>query len=175
MNSTDRKYDPVIMLNTSDTLVSFFHSMSSYFRGTQEPDASLLELKFKELILIIADNPKNAELLSYFCSLLQEPASVSLQRIMDDNYCFNLKLSQYAELSNRSLSGFKRDFQKQFHTTPGKWLLEKRLMHAKHLLSNLDKTVSEAAFESGFESPSHFSRAFKFRYGATPTSVRVMH
>jgi AraC-like DNA-binding protein len=91
---------------------------------------------------------------------------------MEDNYCFNLKMEQYAELSNRSLSAFKRDFQKLYNTTPGKWLLEKRLNHAMHLLTNLNRTVSEAAFESGFENPSHFSRSFKERFGYTPTTIK---
>ena len=172
ISNKEKKYNPVMLLNTSETLESFFLSMSSYFASTKEPDASLLELKFRELILNIADNPHNAELLSYFCSLLHEPQSVSLQRVMEDNYCFNLKLEQYAELSNRSLSAFKRDFEKQFQTTPGKWLLEKRLNHALHLVSNMHKTVSEAAFESGFENPSHFSRSFKVRFGMPPTAVK---
>ena len=167
------KYDPVILLNSSESLNAFFVSMSVYFRDTKEPDQSLLELKFRELILTLADNPLNAELLSYFCSLLHEPQSVSLQRIMEDNCCFNLRLEQYAELCNRSLSAFKRDFQKQFHTTPGKWLLEKRLNHAMHLLGHRNKTVSEAAFESGFENPSHFSRCFKERFGLPPTGVKM--
>ena len=167
------KYDPVIILNASETLNAFFVSMSVYFRDTKEPDQSLLELKFKELILTLADNPLNAELLSYFCSLLHEPQSVTLQRIMEDNFCFNLRLEQYAELSNRSLSAFKRDFQKQFNTTPGKWLLEKRLEHARQLLTVTNKTVSEAAFDSGFENPSHFSRSFKERFGLPPTAIKA--
>ncbi len=172
LNSPGRKFSPVMLLKSSETLNNFFVSMFSYFRDTKEPDQSLLELKFKELILTIADNPGNAELLSYFCSLLREPRSVSLQRIMEDNYSFNLKMEQYAELSNRSLSAFKRDFQKQFNSTPGKWLLEKRLQHAMHLLSSQDKNVSEAAFESGFENPSHFSRSFKERFGIPPTAIK---
>jgi AraC-like DNA-binding protein len=146
--------------------------MSSYFSTAKEPDQSLLELKFKELILTIADNPNNAELLSYFFSLVHEPRPVALQRIMTDNYRYNLKLEQFASLSNRSLSSFKRDFQDIFHTTPGKWLLEKRLLHAMNLLSNMNKTISETAFESGFETPSHFSRSFKQRFGVAPSSIR---
>ena len=172
INASEKKYGPVMLLNTSETLEAFFLSMSSYFASTKEPDASLLELKFRELILTLADNPQNAELLAYFCSLLHEPQTVSLQRVMEDNYCFNLKLEQYAELSNRSLSAFKRDFEKLFKTTPGKWLLEKRLNHALHLVSNMKKNVSEAAFESGFENPSHFSRSFKERFGMPPTAVK---
>lgn len=167
-----RQYDPVITIDNNAAVQIFFQSMMPHFNASREPDQSLLELKFKELILTLADNPANGELLSYFGSLLQEPRSVSLHRVMEDNFCFNLKLEQFAQLSNRSLSAFKRDFQKQFNTTPGKWLMEKRLAHAMHLLSNMDKTVSEAAFESGFENSSHFSRAFKEHFGIAPTAVK---
>lgn len=165
-------YSTLIHLHTSETLETFFLSMSAYFASTKEPDKGLLELKFRELILTLADDPHNAELLSYFCSLVNEPRSISLQRVMEDNYCFNLTLEQYAELSNRSLSAFKRDFQKIMHTTPGKWLLEKRLTHALQLLGSKDKNINEVAFESGFENASHFTRSFKERYQATPSAIR---
>ena len=168
----NRDYSTLIHLHTSETLETFFLSMSAYFASTKEPDKGLLELKFRELILTLADDPHNAELLSYFCSLVNEPKSISLQRVMEDNYCFNLTLEQYAELSNRSLSAFKRDFQKIMHTTPGKWLLEKRLTHALQLLGSKDKNINEVAFESGFENASHFTRSFKERYQATPSAIR---
>ncbi|MCW3089475.1 MAG: Helix-turn-helix protein [Ferruginibacter sp.] len=103
INKMPKKYGPVILLDSNETLAAFFLSMSSYFASTREPDQSLLELKFRELVLTVADESRNAELLSYFCSLLHEPRSVSLQRVMEDNYCFNLKLEQYAELCHRSL------------------------------------------------------------------------
>lgn len=161
-----------MMIDSSETLKGFFLSMASYFTETRDPDPSLLELKFKELILNIADNVVNRDLLAYFCSLLHEPQTILLKRVMEDNFCFNLKLEDYAALSNRSLSAFKRDFEKLFQSTPGKWLLEKRLHRAHHLLSNQHKTVSEAAFECGFQSPSHFSRAFKTRFGKGPTEMK---
>jgi len=170
-NKSNHTHKQVIALETSDTLAAFFLSMSSYFSAAKEPAQELLELKFKELILTIADNPGNAELLSYFCALQHEPRPVALERLMLENYCYNLKLEQFARLSNRSLSAFKRDFQAVFRTTPGKWLLEKRLLHAKNLLTNTNKTISEVSFESGFETQSHFSRAFKERFGAVPSSI----
>jgi AraC family transcriptional regulator, exoenzyme S synthesis regulatory protein ExsA len=168
----DKDYGTVMHLHTSETLETFFLSMSSYFSSAKEPDKGLLELKFRELILTLADDTRNEELLTYFSSLMNDPQSVSLQRIMEDNYCFNLTLEQYAELCNRSLSAFKRDFQKLMHTTPGKWLLEKRLNHAMHLLEHKEKNVNEVAFESGFENASHFTRSFKVRYQVTPSTIR---
>lgn len=162
----------VIKLNSSETLAGFFLSMASYFSETKEPAEALLELKFKELILTIADNPRNADLLAYFCSLAHEPRAVALERLMMENYRYNLKLDEFAQLSNRSLSAFKRDFQNIFHTTPGKWLLEKRLLHANDVLNyNRNKPISEIAYESGFETLAHFSRSFKQRFGVSPSSV----
>ncbi|MGC4021360.1 MAG: helix-turn-helix transcriptional regulator [Cyclobacteriaceae bacterium] len=166
------KFEPVMILDKSETLAAFFHSISSYFSETHEPDKSLLELKFKELILTIADNPGNGHLLSYFNSLMGESQHSSLQRVMEENYCFNLKLDVYAELCNRSLSTFKRDFQKVYNATPGDWLLEQRLNRALNLLRDSPKSISDAAFESGFESISHFSRSFKKRFGINPSSFK---
>jgi AraC family transcriptional regulator, exoenzyme S synthesis regulatory protein ExsA len=167
-----KKYNTIIPIDTSAAIQTFFQSMMHYFNAQREPDPSLLELKFRELILTIADNPVNRELLSYFCSLLQEPQNVSLQRVMEENFCYNLKLEAFAKLSARSLSAFKRDFQRIYQTTPGQWLMEKRLDHAMHIITNLHKTVSEAAFESGFESASHFSRAFRQRFGTSPATLK---
>ena len=170
--SYERSFEPLMLLESNETLKGFFLSMFSYFTETREPDPSLLEIKFKELILNVADNAANTGLLGYFGSLLHEPQTALLKRVMEDNFCYNLRLEVYAELCNRSLSAFKRDFEKHFATTPGKWLLEKRLNHALDLLNNRSKTVSEAAFESGFESNSHFSRAFKTRFGKGPTEMK---
>ena len=168
-----KKYNPVIPLDKDETLEAFFNSMRFYFDSIKQPDPALIELKFRELVLTIADNGRNTELLSYFGSLLSNPQSVSLRQVMDDNFCYNLKMEEYARLSNRSLSAFKRDFQKEFNTSPGKWLLEKRLLHSKNLLINAGKSVSEAAFESGFENPSHFSRSFHEFFGMPPTALKL--
>lgn len=170
---SDRKTDPVIILNSDEALNNFFTSMYAYFAKTHKPDDALLELKFRELILTLAENPLNADLHAYFSSLLREPHAVHMQQIMEDNFCFNLSLEEYATLCNRSLSAFKRDFQKLYNATPGKWLMERRLNHAHRLLTHQNKNVSEAAFESGFQNASHFTRSFKERFGAAPATVRT--
>jgi len=165
-------HEPLIMIEANKTLAGFFLSMASYFSETNDPDPALLQLKFRELILTIADNPHNEELLSYFCTLLHEPTTASLRRIMEDNFCFNLGLEQFAKLSNRSLSAFKRDFEKIYNTSPGKWLLDRRLDHAMYLLGNKNKNINEVVFETGFENAAHFSRVFKKKFGIAPSATR---
>lgn len=165
-------YSPVMPIETDSILAAFFHSMLPYFARMEPPDKTLLELKFRELLLNIAGNRKNRDVQAYFRSLLHEPASTSLRQIMEANFYYNLSLETYAQLCNRSLSAFKRDFQKVYQTTPGKWLLAKRLTYARGLLQNPSKTVSEVAYESGFENLSHFSRVFRAHFGAPPAAVR---
>lgn len=165
-------YPPVISVHTDEILAAFMHSMLPHFSRNPQPDKSLLELKFRELLLNVADNRYNREALAYFSSLLNEPAAVSLRKIMEDNFCYNLKLEAYAQLCNRSLSAFKRDFQKIYNATPGKWLLERRLAHAKLLLLNPNFAVSEVAYDSGFENLSHFSRSFREQFGISPIAYR---
>lgn len=166
-------HPPVISIEADSTLVAFFHSMLPYFARMQPPDKALLELKFRELLLNIAGNGKNREALAYFHSLLHEPAGASLRQVMETNFQFNLSLETYAQLCNRSLSAFKRDFQKNYQTTPGKWLLAKRLAYARALLQNPSKSVGEVAYESGFENLSHFSRAFRAEFGVSPANSRL--
>jgi len=172
LHVSEKKYHPVIPIESSDAVHSFFKSMLPYFNAIDAPDQSLLKLKFSELILTLADNKANEELLCYFCMLLHAPQSVSLKAVMEDNFCFNLKMEDFAKLSYRSLSAFKRDFVQVYNTSPGKWLMNKRLDHARHLLTITGKSVRDTAFESGFESASHFSRAFRKQFGFSPSSLK---
>jgi AraC family transcriptional regulator, exoenzyme S synthesis regulatory protein ExsA len=166
---------PIMPMESDATLSAFFYSMLPYFSRMQPPDNTLLELKFRELLLNIVDNPKNRGLLAYACSLLQEAPGALLKQVMEDNFCYNLSLEEYAQLCNRSLSAFKRDFQKIYQNTPGKWLMDSRLEYAKMQLLNPEKTVSEVAYSSGFENLSHFSRAFRDKFGASPAAMRLQN
>lgn len=47
-----------------------------------------------------------------------------------------------------------------------------RLEKGKALLADSSKTVSEIAFECGFDDPDYFSRAFSKRFGTSPTKFR---
>ncbi|MNE51326.1 Exoenzyme S synthesis regulatory protein ExsA [compost metagenome] len=98
---------------------------------------------------------------------------VDLTYFMETNFTQNLNLEEMAKLTGRSLSAFKKDFAKLFDTSPQRWLLNRRLEKAHYLLSRTDTTVAEIAYECGFENTSHFSRAYKLKYGETPTTSRI--
>jgi AraC-like DNA-binding protein len=156
-------------VQSSNYLEGYFHSMLTYFRAEEQPPNHIIKLKLKELLINImnCDPALNAYLGSF---LSQDKPSLS--GIMEVNFRYNLKLEDFAELSHRSLSSFKRDFQNHYKETPGKWLLKKRVDYAANLLLSSDDSVSQIAFESGFEDLSHFSRVFKERTGKKPSEFR---
>jgi len=82
---------------------------------------------------------------------------------------YNLPVEKFAQLTGRSLAGFKRDFQKIFDMSPRHWLQQKRLSEAMHLIEKKRKKPSAIYLDLGFESLAHFSASFKKKYGKAPT------
>lgn len=155
-------------------LKGFFQSMLPYFEERIQPPDSIISLKLKELLINIIYNCDNPLLIAYLKSLTVN-SELSLPHIMETNFCYNLKLEEFAKMCHRSLSKFKRDFFNHYNTTPGKWLIKKRLSHAANLLLKDSSNISQTAFESGFEDVSHFSRAFKSHFGQSPSTYCKLH
>jgi AraC-like DNA-binding protein len=164
-------HELVIPIEGDEVMKAFYDSVLPYFTSEVRPPENLVELKFKELLLHVIRNPLNKELIAYMQSIVKR-TDHPLEQVMEMNFAYNLQLEAYAQLSNRSLSTFKRDFQEIFRTTPGRWLLQKRLEYARTLLTTTHKQVSDVTFESGFENMAHFSRAFKQKFGASPLQYR---
>lgn len=58
-------------------------------------------------------------------------------------------------------------------TTPRNWLYEVRLARARQHLAETALTVAEISERVGFRDVSHFSRAFRRRFGASPAQLRA--
>ena len=163
--------DSVIPIQPDPVLTAYFQSVFAYFGNNEKPPVSLLELKFKELILNIVSSRYN-ELLAVNLLSLCEENKACIREVMERNFIYNMKLEEFARLSGRSLTSFKRDFITTYKTTPGKWLARKKLEYARHLLVTTDKNINELTFESGFENPSHFIKIFKQAFQITPRQYK---
>jgi len=74
-------------------------------------------------------------------------------------------------LANRSLATFKRDFEKEYGISPGKYIRERKLDIAKHEL--IDGTdLNDIYLQLGYENASNFTSAFKKRFGETPRAYQ---
>ncbi|PUV24002.1 MULTISPECIES: helix-turn-helix domain-containing protein [Sphingobacterium] len=158
---------PNICLPNNAFLTGYFQSIIPYARSSgDEMTDEMGLLKVKEGIkLMLLAVPALCDFLFDF----SEPYKIDLEKFMLSNFYFNVPVEKFAQLTGRSLSGYKRDFQKTFGMPPRKWLQDKRLNEAWHLIERKNKKPSAIYLDLGFESLSHFSNAFKKKFGKAPT------
>lgn len=154
-----------ILIPENDFLKGFFQSVIPYVRNPGESVTKELGmLKVREGVkLLLYAMPGLKDFLFDFSELHK----IDLEKFMNRNYHFNVPVEKFAQLTGRSLAGFKRDFQKVFDMAPRQWLQEKRLMEARHLIENKNRKPSDIYLDLGFESLSHFSHSFKKKFGKT--------
>ncbi|WP_255373429.1 AraC family transcriptional regulator [Chitinophaga sp. CF118] len=158
---------PNILIPTNDFLRGFFQSVIPYVRNPEEKiPAAMGILKVKEGVKLLLHAMPG---LSSFLFDFSEPYKIDLEKFMLRNFHFNVPVEKFAQLTGRSLAGFKRDFKKTFGTPPRQWLKERRLVEARHLIEKKNRKASAIYLDLGFESLSHFSHSFKKRFGKAPS------
>lgn len=159
----------IIPLKKDPLVKNFIDSLVPYFNESGVIDEQFLNIKRSELLLILLKkNPELANVMFDF----SDPAKIDLEQFMNRNYKFNVSIERFAYLTGRSLSAFKRDFEKIFKATPSHWLVQKRLEEAHYLIEKKYKKPSDIYLELGFEDLSHFSFAFKKLYGLSPNQIK---
>jgi AraC-like DNA-binding protein len=170
-NNATNVRDPYAIVKCNSLLSDFKSQYLTYFISNFAQKEELLLLKIKELFLLlcaVAEKPVLEFLGSCFS---KEPTDIAY--IMREHLLQPLTLTDFAKLSMRSLASFKRDFERQFNTSPKQWLNQQRIVHANSLLKSTNRHVADIAFECGFESVSHFIKIFKHEFGFTPGSIRA--
>jgi AraC-like DNA-binding protein len=167
----DRKYigPPNILIPTNEFLQGYFHSIVPYARSSgaaMTDEMGILKVKEGVKLLLFA-----LPVLRNFLFDFSQPYKIDLEKFMLSNYHFNVPVEKFAQLTGRSLAGFKRDFQKAFGCPPRHWLQDKRLQAARHLIETKHQKPSAIYLDLGFESLSHFSYSFKKKFGMAPTEL----
>lgn len=159
---------PIISIRPHALLTNYMNSLQPYDQFAQPGNEILVSLKVKEAIaLLLQTNPQLKDILFD----LSEPGKIDLEGFMNKNFHFNVSLDRFSYLTGRSLSTFKRDFEKTFNASPGKWLQQKRLQEAYFRIKEKGAAPSDVYIDVGFEDLSHFSFAFKKMYGVAPSRI----
>jgi AraC-like DNA-binding protein len=159
--------ESVFKIEPHADVTSLFQSLTPYFDENVKPTEGVTHLKLQEGIYALLNNAE------FFYPVLfdfTEPWKVDMLEFLNENYMDDLTMEQIAAYTGRSLATFKRDFKKISNVSPQKWLIKRRL-EAAYIKLKEGKKVQEVYVEVGFKNPSHFSTAFKKKYGIPPTEV----
>jgi transcriptional regulator GlxA family with amidase domain len=78
-----------------------------------------------------------------------------------------------ARVSGVSEAHFARSFKEAFGIPPHRYLLTRRIERAKALLRDTDLTITEIAFQTGWNSMGTFGRTFRDVTGESPSELRA--
>ncbi len=156
---------------SKEVIAKFIESLEFYFINPTLINNDLLELKIKELILLLIQS-KNVCSIQELITDLYSAQNVQLKNVIELHKYSNLNQEELAKLCNLSLSSFKREFKKVFNDTPNNYMTDLKLKRAKELLSVTEMPISEIAFGVGFNDPLYFTRAFKKKIGSSPSQYR---
>lgn len=157
-----------IVLDYSHEIRIFTESLLKVYNKKELTHRNLTRIKLFEFLHLIVNSHEQGTCFLTALATLNNKERRSLKEFMTANFSKPLSIEDYAYLTGRSLSSFRRDFIEQFGISPKQWLIEKRLERAQELLTRNHTSVSSVALETGYENISHFVKAFHKRYGISP-------
>jgi len=161
-----------LIIPRSESITTYLATLKLYAALADiDKEEPILESKLIELFWLL-NNSKAKHAFDEFIYPFQLPSRTFLDTVLEKHFRENLSLNQLATIAGFSISTFKRKFEETYHSSPGKWIQNRRLMEARYLLEVTNKTISEICYEVGFENPSHFIQAFKQKFGNTPKRMQ---
>lgn len=91
------------------------------------------------------------------------------------NYKSDISIEKLCKIACLGHSQFSVQFKKELNVSPYEYLLQVRFTIAQNCLCTTNMSISEIAYEVGFNSDIHFMNLFKKRFGMTPSAFRKAH
>jgi AraC family transcriptional regulator len=93
---------------------------------------------------------------------------------IQENLEQDLSLAEIADAAGLSQFHFARAFRRTTGMTPQQYVTQKRIEHAKQLLTNGDLPLVEVSLRAGFKNQSHFTTLFRKFTRLTPKAWRAL-
>ncbi len=149
-------------------VANFARRIHSEFR--QSDDAARLSIEgliLEMLAQVIRQNPKKLS--------RKQPRWLGQARdFIHAQFSQPISLSQIAKVVGVHPSHLAKVFRSHYRCTLGEYVRRLRLKYAAKELTDFDKSISGIALTAGFYDQSHFTHAFKLRYGVTPSEFRIL-
>ena len=158
---------------SNDFLIQkYIEGMLFYFDNPTLINEDILVIKLKEIVLLLCQT-KNAPVIQQILSQLFSPTSYSFKQVIEDNLFSHFTTGDFAQMTNLSLSSFKREFKKNYNDSPANYIRNKKLEKAADLLLISEERITDIAFDCGFNDLANFSTLFHDKFNCTPSAYRL--
>lgn len=97
---------------------------------------------------------------------------VKAKRYMDEHFQDKCNLESVAEIAGISPPYLSKIFKEHLKLSPSQYLWGLRITKGTNLLRATGYSVSEIAYRCGYQTPYHFSRHIKQKFGCSPSELR---
>ena len=157
-----------ILLEMHEKVADFAENLIKTYQDQVKSSRQLASLKLTELLYLLDEASPTGRFAALVANLNNRERR-SLREFMEANFAKPLDIKDYAFLTGRSVSSFRRDFKAQFGgISPKQWLIERRLERAGELLASQKMSISEVVLEIGFDDIPHFIKTFGQKFGVPP-------
>lgn len=125
-----------------------------------------------ELLVLQAEMYSKKSSKSYAKSIKDKSRLVEAKEIITARISNPPTINELSKLVAINEYQLKKGFKELFGTTVFGFIHQSRMDLAKRLLLGTSKSAKEIAYETGYGSPQHFSKAFKEQFGIPPNSIR---
>jgi len=153
-------------------LTNFKESINILLDNPELADEGIIRTKLKEFILLVSKSQDAPSQLDFLAALFK-PLNIEFKSTIQHNIYSSLSLDELAALCHLSTSSFKRRFREVYHTSPAKYISQKKVEKAAALLKKEGSRISDIAYDVGFESLATFHRNFTAVYGKSPSEYRL--
>ena len=155
-------------ISSNTSILQYFTSLKQMHYSLQYRTTQLFKIKLLEFLTLVISESSNSRVLEHLTQFTTQHKNRNLRTFMGENFDKPLTLADYAYLTGRSLSTFRREFKTKYGVSPRKWITQKRMEKAKELLEVGEESVAGVAYNVGYENVSHFISGFKKCYGFHP-------
>lgn len=165
------KKSPVIHVGLSQELLLIFHALIKTIKNAS-PGYHQLISGLTLQILAIAYNASVYK---------EENKEDDFQYILKAKFLLQEKIGEKTSMTHISkklavsYSKFRKDFKYVTGVSPNQYHLEIRLTKAAELLEASNLSITEIAYQTGFETLFYFSRIFKKKYEMSPKDYRLRY
>jgi AraC-like DNA-binding protein len=165
----DKAQNLFFALKINKTIFNFLQSVIQLL-GEGFKCAYFFELKQREILYYLRAYYSKADLVAFFAPVLNSDTDFSSK--IYGNYEKIKNIGELAELTNYSMSGFKKRFTRVFGVSPSVWLQKERSKKIYHEINCSTKTFKELSIKYDFSSQAHFNSFCKKMYGMSPGELR---
>ena len=97
---------------------------------------------------------------------------LKVKNFISENYRDELRLAALADIAGMSPSAFSRFFKLRTGRNLSEYIIDIRLGYASRMLVDTARSISEIAYECGFNNLSNFNRIFKKKKACSPSEFR---